>query len=131
MSNEQVTQHYIEVMQAYIAGEAIEVKDKGSRGGWSKAGTPQWNFIDREYRIRPKSKPSVDWSALHGDIKYIARDNNDNIFGYTGKPSADGSMNAVWLALGCAAKRLDGVIASLTPGDCDWRDSLVERPACK
>ena len=127
MSKEQETQHYISVMRAFISGEAIEVKEKSSFGSWSSAGSPAWNFSDRMYRIKPKSKPSVDWSALHPSIKFIARDSNENIFGYNAKPSV--RDDRVWFGLaGIECHRLDKIIASITPGDCDWKDSLVERP---
>lgn len=128
MSKEQVTQHYISVMQAFIAGENIEVREKVvTNGRWAPAGAPAWNFGDREYRIKPKSKPTVDWSALHPSIQCIARDSNGNIFGYSSRPVIRDER--VWAGLGgIECKRLDNVIASLTPGDCDWQDSLVARP---
>lgn len=129
MSNEQRTQHYISIMQAYVAGEAIEVKEKANFGSWSSAGNPQWNWNEREYRVKRKSKPSVDWSALHPDIKFIARDSNGAIFGYHEKPTVKPHGSAIWYATGAlVAVKLNSVVASLKPGDCDWKDSLVKRP---
>lgn len=129
MSNEQKTQHYISIMQAYIAGEAIQVRDAG-RGNspWCVAGSPTWNFAEREYRIKPKSKPSVDWFALCKDIQFIARDGNGKIYGYGQRPMIR-QQSLHWSASpGGTALHLDPIVASLTPGDCDWLNSLVERP---
>ena len=43
----------IEVMQAYVRGETIEVSDKGA-DNWSEIKCPLWDWNSFEYRVKPK-----------------------------------------------------------------------------
>ena len=77
-------------------------------------------------RVKPApTKPDVDWSVLIDEIIHIARDEDDRVWGYIVKPyffEDDG----VWRAEEkCYC--LDG-LKSISPGTCDWRDSLIVRP---
>ena len=47
------TDEMIEVMQAYVSGEAIEVSDKGAND-WSEIKHPLWDWNSFEYRVKPK-----------------------------------------------------------------------------
>ena len=47
----------IEVMQAFERGEEIEIKN--CHNDWSVHYTPTWNWVDNNYRIKPKPKQVV------------------------------------------------------------------------
>jgi hypothetical protein len=90
---------------------------------------------DRLYRIAPKplTPDTIDWSHVHPDYKFMARDIRNNDRGcaelFRKRPSIDvGSGN--WFVdgmpsgLGLSA----GVFTSYQRGTVDWKDSLVVRP---
>ena len=47
------TKEMIEVMQAYDRGEQIEA---GYNGVWVDTDMPEWSWVLRDYRVRPKKK---------------------------------------------------------------------------
>lgn len=73
----------------------------------------------------PKTKPSIDWSQIKPEYKWLARDLTRDAFAYVNKP---GRYTTSWHAREGARARADSLV-SYAPGDCDWKDSLVERPA--
>lgn len=77
------------------------------------------------HRVKPQplTKPSIDWSHVAPEYKWLARDESGYVFLYPEQPFA---YNGIWKCDG----RFGGyrMFASCTPGTCDWRDSLVERP---
>jgi hypothetical protein len=91
--------------------------------GWSEW-HPMW-INAATYRVKPQplTKPSIDWSHVAPEYKWLARDENGDVFVYAGQPSA---YDGIWKCVG--GHRMTDVFASCTPGTCDWRDSLVERP---
>lgn len=52
------TKKQIEVMQAFIDGKEIEFKKRFQSDNYKKANTPNWDFLNFEYRIKP-SEPVV------------------------------------------------------------------------
>ena len=81
-------------------------------------------YISGRYRIKT-TKPSIDWSHVHPDYKYLARDEDGLVYIYKDKPHICEYGDA-WLGSG----GFSGASAFLTlkPGNCDWTESLVERP---
>ena len=68
-------------------------------------------------------KPSIDWNHVSEDFKYLAMDEDGECYLYTDKPR-QGEWQ--WTTnLPCTPAFH---FASFTPGTCDWRGSLVERP---
>ena len=53
------TDKMIEVMQAYVRGEAIETSDKGAND-WSEIKCPLWDWNSFEYRVKPKGY-DLEW----------------------------------------------------------------------
>lgn len=49
------TKKAIEVMQAYVDGETIELKYKDNEH-WNVNADIGWNFVDFEYRVKPEPK---------------------------------------------------------------------------
>lgn len=75
-----------------------------------------------EYRIKP-TKPSINWGHVDPRYKYLARDENGNVYLYTEEPV---KCVHIWDSDGGMACRADSHI-TLTVGNCDWTESLVER----
>ena len=49
------TKEMIEVMQAYDRGEQIERRDRCGNN-WFLAPVPSWDWVQYEYRVKPKPK---------------------------------------------------------------------------
>lgn len=94
--------------------------ERFSDGGWVDI-EPRWTQMT-VYRVKSKTKPSVDWSVLKKAWRFIARDLGGDAYCYADKPTQG---NSGWLR--GVSMRIDH-LASYDPGTCDWRDSLVERP---
>ena len=69
------------------------------------------------------TKPSIDWNHVSEDFKYLAMDADGECYIYSDKPSRGERQWVRSLRITVADH-----FASFTPGTCDWRDSLVERP---
>jgi hypothetical protein len=74
--------------------------------------------------MRVASKPSIDWEHVRGEYKFLAQDIDGNAWLYWEKPEL---RACGWQTTRgeCAEAQQ---FASYTPGTCDWKDSLVERP---
>lgn len=53
------TEEMIEVMQAYVRGEAIEVSD-ADKDEWGDINVPGWDWISYDYRVKPKGY-DLEW----------------------------------------------------------------------
>ena len=88
---------------------------------------PTWTHPNG-YRVEkiepPKTKPSIDWSQIKSEYKWLARDSNGAPHVFAHEPEC---LVAQWYAHFPYA-RADSLV-SYALGDCDWKDSLVERPA--
>jgi hypothetical protein len=74
--------------------------------------------------MRYVSKPSIDWEHVRGEYKFLAQDIDGNAWLYWEKPEL-GECGWQTTRGECAEAQQ---FASYTPGTCDWKDSLVERP---
>lgn len=103
-----------------VAGGSIEVLSRG--GVWRSCPWPAWT-PSLVYRAAPLTKPTAPWEVLPDWATRIATDENGEIHCYEGAP--DLSLHA-WVTHDkfFEITPLKGV----TPGTCDWRDSLVEIP---
>lgn len=67
------TDEMIEVMQAYMRGEAIEVSDK-SADDWREIKHPIWDWYGFEYRIKPKAVETLwYWEFKMSDGWHISQ----------------------------------------------------------
>ena len=73
--------------------------------------------------VKAVTKPSIDWNHVSEDFQYLAMDADGKCYLYTDKPLQGERqwVSSLWLAPA-------NHFASLVPGTCDWRDSLVKRP---
>ena len=70
------------------------------------------------------TKPSIDWSHVNENFKWLAMDADGKFHIYTDKP-LQGERE--WTTnLSCTPAIH---FASFVPGTCDWWDSLVKRPS--
>ena len=69
------------------------------------------------------AKPSIDWSHVNENFKWLAMDADGKFHIYTDKP-LQGERE--WTTnLSCTPAIH---FASFVPGTCDWKESLVKRP---
>ena len=117
------TAEMIEVMQAFERGEKIEYFSSYVEK-WVHTEFPNWDWAYTNYRIAQKSKPSVNWDHVLKNCNWLARDRNKRVYVYEQKPVLG---DGFWAASEGLIFSTD-CLASLEEGDCDWQDSLVERP---
>ena len=109
-----------ELFEAWFQGERIEYYHSGE---WCHAIYPAWN-PDTTYRIAPR-KPSIDWSHVAPEYKWLARDESGEVYLYTIEPEL---ARDVWIARTMDLELRADTFSSLDPGTCDWWESLVRRP---
>lgn len=73
----------------------------------------------------PLTKPSIDWSQVTKEWRWLVRDIDGSMYLYKVKPEQcyRGWVFDAGNTIYC------GHFVSCCPGTCDWKDSLVERPA--
>jgi hypothetical protein len=91
------------------------------RDGWFK------NLVYTVRVVEPKTKPSIDWAQVAPTLKFLARDQSGRAWAYAGRPNIEDGRQ-YWLSTG-DCYQVDACFTSYNPGDCEWQDSLVERPA--
>lgn len=94
-------------------------------GEWIDWVNPGWS-LGTTYRVKPQSptKPNIDWSHVAKEYNWLARNKGGDAWLYEQKPRA--LTYGDWSEENMAQDAF--VFASFTPGTCDWRDSLVQRP---
>jgi len=68
------------------------------------------------------TQPSVNWDHIADDWNAMAKDENGRIWFYA---EVSGISGDAWNGSRPVSMK---ALASLDPGTCDWRDSLVRRP---
>lgn len=116
------TEYKVKVMTAFLEGKEIEYKIRDCNSDWRLATTPNWDWVGYEFRIA-NEKPSIDWSHVHPDYKWLAVDEDGTAWLFSEKPVKYGKY---WGAGGNTVPA--ECFASFNRGEGDWKDSLVERP---
>lgn len=119
------TKRMIEVMQAYVDGEAIEVMVTKSLG-WSSVKEMHHWCCDACYRIA-KTPDTINWDHVAPEFKYMAKDKGGFGYIYANRPSI---KDDVWAADGGKVTKPENY-ASYRKGTVDWKESLVIRPGCE
>ncbi len=115
----------IAVMQAYADGAKIEQRELGDPTlTWEGTAIPLWNWARFRFRIAV-TKPSVDWSCVSDEFKFLATDASGRTFLYSKEPAAD-EVTKVWYSPGSSICTAD-ILASFRKGNCPWQDSVVKR----
>ena len=121
MTDKQSTLDKIEVMQHYADGGKVELLLRTS-DQWVAVTSPFWNWEFVGYR-KAVTKPSINWSHVAPEYKWLARDESEEFYLFETQPRAGGE---IWIYQpGCTVAT---PFTSLTPGTCGWEDSLVQRP---
>ena len=71
------------------------------------------------------TKPSIDWSHVKGEYKWLSVDKDGSVYVYGNEPEHSG--RDYWYSQEGIHYEVSG-LASYTPGTCDWKDSVVKRP---
>lgn len=119
----------IEVMQAYLEGRQIQVKEPHEEH-WEDIEEPtfsSWGML--QYRVKPEiiEKPSINWDHVSDKFNYLALDRKGDIesaWFYTHKPFWDYGWNS---APGDTVAEAT-FFKSLNPGNCEPQNSLICRP---
>ena len=121
----------IALFTAWLDSKEIEYSRDNS--DWWLASNPKWND-DIAYRVKQTS-PSINWDHVGRDFNYLAGDQSGNYWLYKSEPhitssfvawstrKPDNASAVLWVAM-----KEGGLFASFKPGNCDWQDSLIERP---
>lgn len=82
MSTQESTQDKIKVMQAFVDGREVNVRERyplfpgeDGKGKWFTVGKkPDWNWRDNEYRVKPREMWVVYYSWRSDTRRYVAFD---------------------------------------------------------
>ena len=75
--------------------------------------------------VKAATKPSIDWTQIKDEYKWLAVDENECAYVYENEPTSDES--AFWCSSSAIYFNVNGLV-SYSRGTCDWKDSLVKRP---
>ena len=75
--------------------------------------------------VKAITKPSINWSHVKGEYKWLSVDKDGSAYVYEDEPER--SESDYWFSLKGSLTEVNG-LASYTPGTCDWKDSLIKRP---
>jgi len=109
----------IDLITHWVDGGVVE--EKMQYGGWTVLSPPLWG--DDSYYRKVLEKPSIDWDVVSDKFNFMATDAGGFTYLYIEKPV---KQDDCWYHHMDYAQ-VDG-FASFKAGDCDWKDSLVERP---
>ena len=73
--------------------------------------------------VKAVTKPSIDWSQVSPEYKYLAQDSNGKGYLCGENPHC---MAFAWSMESPYIRAT--TFTSYVPGTCDWKDSLIERP---
>ena len=117
------------LLLAWWRGELLQYMT--SEGGWkNRPKMPEYMVDPRmAYRLAPPplTKPSIDWSAIKPDWKWLARDESGKAYLYRKEPEM---LDVAWYYSSDDYSFATGAnhLSSCDLGTCDWKDSLVMRP---
>lgn len=113
----------LELLDAYYnKGRNVEFF---SMGHWITV-IPKW-LGDRVYRIKQAEKPSINWDEVSDAYNYLAVDEDGEGFLFVVRPNI---VDLNWFSVHCNIRVINAeVFKSFKPGNCDWKESLVERPS--
>ena len=75
--------------------------------------------------IKSVTKPMIDWNHVNENFRYLMMDECGQHWLTTNRPTILTTPER-WVCGGVAQSA--GQFASLIPGTCNWKDSLVKRP---
>jgi hypothetical protein len=126
--NREEAREAAKVMMAYADGAEIEWRAKGE---WNfvQDGNFSFDWFRKEYRVKPRKKPSINWDHVNDKLNWLVIQKNGDARIYETRPQldTDGFGNFMGWHSDNGSFSANSH-ASFDPGNCDWKDSLVERP---
>lgn len=116
----------IAVMQAYDGGSRLQARTRGTDSVWFDVHAPSFDWLSKEYRVKPIVHDSFDWGALNERFKFIARDEDGNAFAFTAEPTTKDNQ---WWSSNFEMLRISSVFTSYENNGANWKDSMIERPS--
>ncbi len=105
--------------------ESGEVESYTSKGNlFSRGNRALFHHPVKIVQDESATKPSIDWSHVKSEYKWLSVDKDGSAFVYENEPEHGIDY---WRSSGATYYYVNG-LASYTPGTCDWQDSLVKRP---
>lgn len=102
------------------------IHEDGFNAQWKEVAGIQSDIFAHRVKSEPLTKPSIDWTIFAPEVQWLARDERGHLTVFKERPQ---QLARYWSAsTGDFSVLSTGFIASLDPGTCDWRDSLVQRP---
>ena len=118
---------HADLLDAYTKNSTLQVERLMS-DGW---GLSQWGRVANDsvgfysFRIHVVlSKDEINWDHVSDMYRYMARSGNGTVYLFENKPLP---YSPSWSYSG-ACLVIDDAFSSYKRGECDWKDSLVERP---
>ena len=124
--------------EGVVSGVCSEYHDypvvvKFLKGGWEDYTADGKYSVDGNVTLFPYpieitkaiTKPSIDWTQIKDEYKWLAVDVNNCAYVYENEPNIDGIAH--WCSSGTTYFHVNGLV-SYSRGTCDWEDSLVKRP---
>lgn len=118
----------IAVMQAYDGGARVQARTRGASGTWIDIDVPSFDWFSHEYRAKPVSPDEINWSEVHEDYKFMARDDSGDAYVFKNMPIARVN-SGYWISEEGLTEQVNGLFSSYRNNGKDWKDSLVERPS--
>lgn len=118
----------IAVMQAYDGGARIQVRTRGAGGTWIDVDVPSFDWFSQEYRAKPVSPDEINWSEVHEQYNFMARDQSGDAYVFSKAPINRGA-SGYWTSDDGFMEQVNGLFSSYLNNGKDWKDSLVERPS--
>ena len=112
------------LFNAWLKGAEIQKRYSSASDDLWDVVCPEWTKMG-VYRVKPEPpRPiKVCWEALNKDIKFIARDQNEEVYGFYCKPSPNGGY---WTEKHYF--KISEKLFNIDPGNMPWDESLIERP---
>lgn len=118
----------IAVMQAYDGGARVQARTRGASGAWIDVDIPSFDWFSQEYRAKPVAADEINWSEVHEDYKFMARDQSGDAYVFSTTP-INRVASGYWTSEDGLMEQVNGLLSSYRNNGKDWKDSLVERPS--
>lgn len=121
------TAYKIKVMQAYLDGKPIEFFNGYLENWevWESDLEPVWSWLGTSYRVKELTKPSINWDEVSDEYNWLACDGDGRVYLYEHPPEID-EESGVWCS-NCSFTNASA-FKSFIKGNCDWEESLIQRP---
>ena len=122
--NSRQIEQYSDIVVRFTRNDLVATFTPDGRPN-AKADVCLYPYPVKVVRDDKPTKPSIDWTHVNEKFKWLAVDVNGEAYVYENEPKV--GVDSYWLCQEGTLYEVNG-LASYTPGTCDWKDSLIERP---